>query len=59
MKIVFEIDGVRHELVEASTSPCDHCSLEDLCNKGNFEVGMCVDLFDGSGKSRFVKEEQK
>ena len=55
MEVIIEIDGIKHKLVETPNSPCDHCSLEELCDKGNFEVGMCVDLFDGSGRSRFVK----
>ena len=59
MNVVIEIDGIRHKMVDTSLSPCDHCSLESLCDKGNFEVGLCVDVFEGNGHSRFIIEKNK
>ena len=55
MNVIIEIDGIRHKMVEKTGSPCDHCSLESLCDKGNFKVGLCVDLFEGNVESRFIK----
>lgn len=59
MNVIIEIDGIRHKMVDTPLSPCDHCSLENLCDKGKFNVGLCIDLFDGNGHSRFIIEENK
>ena len=55
---IVQIDGVRHKLVDDNVgNPCDQCSLEALCDDKNLTVGICVDLFNGSGSSHFIKLE--
>lgn len=56
--IIIEIDGIKHELVndEECGNPCDICSLADLCDDAHVDVGICVDLFNGTKNSFFRKK---
>lgn len=53
MKIIVEIDGVRHKMVKyRAKNPCDVCSLSGLCaNKIGYP---CLD-----GNTHFILESKK
>lgn len=55
-KIVVEIDGVRHRLVEGDTTQsCDHCSIRNVCDS---VYSVLCDYPDyDKARSRFLEEK--